>query len=70
MRYRWHSTHQVDEDNIIASMKAALDVIKLRGSPRPLGIIEDDSGATVSAEWVKSPTRKGEHVEIEIERTL
>ncbi len=65
VHYRWHSIQQPDEDNIIASMKPALDVIKATG-PRPLGILADDKGAVVSAEWVKAARKADERVEIEV----
>lgn len=67
VHYVWHSTHRCDEDNIIASMKPALDVLKATG-PRPLRIIQDDAGAVVSASWRKVQRRADEHVEIEIVR--
>lgn len=69
VRYTWHSTHPMDQDNIIATMKPALDVLKAHG-PRPLGIIRDDSPdcVSVSATWQKAATRKDERVEIEVER--
>ena len=67
VHYTWRSTHETDQDNVIASMKPALDVIKSTG-PRPLGIIVDDAGAVVSATWEKVSKRADECVEIEIVR--
>jgi Holliday junction resolvase RusA-like endonuclease len=68
VRYTWYSTHETDVDNIIASMKPALDVIKSTG-PRPLGIIRDDGpGVTVTAEWKRERVRDKQRVEIEVRR--
>lgn len=67
VHYAWHSTHQTDEDNIIASMKAALDVLHMKGA-RPLGIILDDSGAEVTATWVKAAHKADEEVIITVEK--
>lgn len=67
VHYEWRSTHETDADNIIATMKPALDVIKSTG-PRPLGIIRDDGpGVEVTATWVKAK-RADQCVLIRIER--
>lgn len=67
VQYEWRSTHETDADNIIATMKPALDVIKSTG-PRPLGIIKDDGpGVEVTATWVKAK-RADEAVLVRIER--
>lgn len=66
VEYVWRSTHETDVDNIIASMKPALDVLKATG-PRPLGIIADDGpGIEVSARWEKVSRRSEEAVVITI----
>ena len=66
MTYHWYSIHETDEDNIIANMKAALDVLKATG-PRPLGVIADDGpGISVRAVWLKAMGRGDERVEIEV----
>ena len=67
VKYTWRSTHPTDADNIVASMKPALDVLKGTG-PRPLGIIvEDGPGITVEGVWEKA-RKADEGVLIEILR--
>jgi hypothetical protein len=66
VHYRWFSTHQMDQDNIISSMKVGLDTCTTKGR-RPLSIIEDDRGVEISAEWVRVAHRKDEKVTIAIE---
>lgn len=68
VHYVWYSTHETDADNIIATCKPLLDVLKATG-PRPLGILADDGpGITVTAEWHKVAHRKDERVLVHIER--
>jgi hypothetical protein len=68
VRYVWHSTHPTDADNIIATMKPALDVLKATG-PRPVGVVLDDGpGVEVQAEWRKARSRSEERVRVEVER--
>ena len=68
VHYIWYSTHATDADNIISTMKPALDVLKATG-PRPLAILVDDGpGVSVTAEWKKAAKRTLEGVTIRITR--
>jgi len=65
VRYDWYSTHQVDADNGIGRLKAALDVLTGFGA-YALGAIENDRDVCLSYQWHKVHTKGEERVRITI----
>lgn len=62
-----HSTHQTDQDNIIAACKVLIDTCSAKGT-RPLAIFEDDKRIAVTAEWRKERVRAKGRIEVVITR--
>lgn len=62
-----HSTHESDQDNIIASCKVLIDTCSSKGT-RPLGIFEDDKRIAVTAEWKRERVRSKGRIEVVITR--
>lgn len=62
-----HSTHQTDQDNVIASCKVLIDCLSTKGT-RPLAIFEDDKRIAVTAEWKRERVRAKGRIEVVITR--
>ena len=62
-----HSTHETDQDNIIAACKTLIDCLSTKGT-RPLGIFEDDKRVSVTAEWKRERVRSKGRIEVIVTR--
>ena len=62
-----HSTHETDQDNIIAACKTLIDCLSTKGT-RPLGIFEDDKRIAVTAEWKRERVRSKGRIEVTVTR--
>ena len=63
----WYSTHQKDQDNIIAHCKGLIDGLSTKGT-KPLGLFVDDKNITVTAEWAKVSKKAEQRVEVTVTR--
>ena len=62
-----HSTHETDQDNVIAACKTLIDCLSTKGT-RPLGIFEDDKRVSVTAEWKRERVRSKGRIEVIVTR--